>query len=81
MYYMGSWVLLHKSRHYSKVLYLALFSLHTNGRRGTAHAVTPKIFVGKVPFLAFLLPDMNTAKDMAIYIYLNIPQMSLIPNI
>ena len=37
--------------------------------------------MAKVPFLALFRPDMKTEMGVVIYMYLNIPQIILIPNI
>ena len=44
-------------------------------------SVTPRVCLAKVPFLASFGPDMKTEMGVVIYMYLNIPQILLIPNI
>ena len=44
-------------------------------------SIAPRICMAKIPFLAFLGPDMSTEMGVVIYMYFNIPQIILIPNI
>ena len=44
-------------------------------------SVTPRVCLDQVPFLAFFGPIMEIEMDVVIYMYLNIPQIILIPNI
>ena len=44
-------------------------------------SVPQRVCLDEVPFLSFFGPDMNTKMGVVIYMYKNIPQIILIPNI